>query len=75
MTQVFYCPPSREVNSDEPKHADYPHFPGTLYDCLLCESECFCGPGDFECIHCDSVRESEAMATKYDNAALYDQNS
>lgn len=25
-------------------HADYPHHPGTLYDCAACEWECFCDP-------------------------------
>lgn len=23
-------------------HADYPHHPGTLYDCPACERECYC---------------------------------
>lgn len=22
-----------------PEHADYPHWPGTLYDCPACEAE------------------------------------
>ena len=33
-------------------HADYPHHPGTLYDCLACESQYFCGEmGD--CLFCE----------------------
>jgi len=35
----------------EPAHADYPHHPGTLYDCPACEAECFCNPG-YGCVHC-----------------------
>jgi len=31
------------------KHADYPHTPGTLYDCPACESECFCA--DMNTVH------------------------
>lgn len=23
-------------------HVDYPHIPGYLFDCPLCESQCFC---------------------------------
>ena len=36
------------------KHADYPHEPGRLYDCPLCESQCFCtGEGtDALCVFC-----------------------
>ncbi|MFF5973718.1 hypothetical protein ACFY7C_19535 [Streptomyces sp. NPDC012769] len=25
--------------SDEPEHVDYPHWPGTLYDCPACEAQ------------------------------------
>lgn len=32
-------------------HADYPHVPGTLYDCRKCESQCFCSDGP-ECVYC-----------------------
>lgn len=59
----------------ELSHNDYPHEPGTLYDCMLCESECFCHPVGGECIHCALAQESEDMATEYDRAAWYDQNS
>jgi hypothetical protein len=36
------------------EHVDYPHEPGTLYDCEACESECFCeGDGtDWLCLFC-----------------------
>jgi len=33
------------------KHADYPHEPGTLYDCLVCETTCFCADG-YTCVRC-----------------------
>lgn len=33
------------------EHVDYPHTPGTLYDCPACEAECFCTDG-FQCVHC-----------------------
>lgn len=33
------------------EHVAYPHFPGRLYDCLACEAECFCTPGETECIY------------------------
>ena len=32
-------------------HVDYPHTPGTLYDCPACEAACFC-TGGFRCVHC-----------------------
>jgi hypothetical protein len=32
-------------------HADYPHQPGTLYDCPACESSCHCTPGSAQCIY------------------------
>lgn len=34
------------------EHVDYPHRPGTLYDCWACESECFCVDGSMPCLHC-----------------------
>jgi hypothetical protein len=33
------------------EHVDYPHTPGTLYDCPACEARCFCTDG-FRCVHC-----------------------
>ena len=44
----------------EIEHADYPHHPGTLYDCPACESECFChrtGGFDVKCVFCVSLEE------------------
>lgn len=32
-------------------HNVYPHTPGTLYDCLACQEECFCEEG-FTCVYC-----------------------
>lgn len=42
-------------------HSVHPHDPGTLYDCLACESECFCDAmGAFNrCIHCDLEQNAE----------------
>jgi hypothetical protein len=40
--------------ADQPNragHVDYPHTPGTLYDCPACEADCFCADG-FRCVHC-----------------------
>jgi hypothetical protein len=35
-------------------HADYPHNPGTLHDCVACEDNCYCSgvKGDPKCLHC-----------------------
>lgn len=30
------------VRLDMTGHADYPHNPGTLYDCPICETVCYC---------------------------------
>lgn len=47
----------------DPQHADFPHFPGMLYDCPACESECFCTDGT-PCVYCaiqSETREEPAM--------------
>ncbi len=36
---------------DHPRHADYPHEPGNLYDCPACEAACLCTDG-FVCVRC-----------------------
>lgn len=43
-------------------HVDYPHLPGYLYDCQLCESRCFCDgdPGHTECVYCAIQQEGES---------------
>lgn len=33
------------------RHADYPHHPGTLYDCPACEAACHCTPGSAQCVY------------------------
>lgn len=42
-------------------HVDYPHEPGTLYDCMGCEfGTCVCDPEDedgFGCVSRDCLRE------------------
>lgn len=44
----------------EPVHVDYPHEPGTLYDCAACESHCHCtaNPYDTMCVACAIAQES-----------------
>jgi hypothetical protein len=48
-------------------HVDYPHEPGYLYDCLACESECFCesdaveGGTQAPCIFCCNYKESQGV--------------
>lgn len=37
--------------TDQLQHADYPHEPGTLYDCPACESRCHCTPDSTECVY------------------------
>lgn len=32
-------------------HNEYPHLPGTLYDCQACESACHCTPDSAECVY------------------------
>jgi hypothetical protein len=41
------------------EHADYPHSPGTLYGCRVCESRCFCRqlPKRVGCVGCAVRRE------------------
>lgn len=46
------------MNMLELIHADYPHNPGRLYDCMACEAECFCLPGETPCVHCQSDEEA-----------------
>lgn len=31
-------------------HNSYPHQPGTLYDCTVCENSCFCDGLTVECV-------------------------
>lgn len=50
---------SKDAMSEKLDHDAYPHHPGTLYDCLACESECFCyrtGGFDVKCIYCAEER-------------------
>jgi len=39
-------------------HADYPHEPGSLYDCQACEQRCHCRPNQTQCVHCAIAEES-----------------
>jgi hypothetical protein len=42
---------------DSAKHVDYPHQPGTLYDCPACEAECFCSDELVCCVRCAGTEE------------------
>lgn len=54
-------------------HADYPHFPGSLFDCEACEETCYCVPGETECVHCALVAERKLnrRAIRYVNRFTY----
>lgn len=44
-----------------PKHVDYPHHAGTLYDCPACEEICYCGFDgilELSCLSCSISIES-----------------
>lgn len=47
-------------------HVDYPHEPGTLYDCPACEEQCYCNNGT--CVHCAEVAAGwgDFMEATYD---------
>jgi hypothetical protein len=57
---VVECLPHNEDGESEPAgwmilcqneiHANYPHEPGRLYDCVACESVCHCTRGSTECV-------------------------
>lgn len=57
MVALLYC-----EGELRPKHANYPHNNGTLYDCVACEAQCFCAKLEegqteevgepVECVHC-----------------------
>jgi hypothetical protein len=53
---------STNLVSPEPdRHVDYPHTPGTLYDCPACEAACFCTDG-VQCVHCAITAETATGA-------------
>lgn len=60
-------------------HVDYPHEPGTLYDCMGCElGECTCDPEDedgFGCVSQDCLRDLAIpfeLVVEEDETDLYD---
>lgn len=64
------------TTTPEPLHADYPHNPGTLYDCPACESRCHChdlaqalaldlGEADWLCVSCAIA--AEAIAAHFES--------
>jgi hypothetical protein len=42
----------------ELEHVDYPHNPGTLYNCPACEGNCYCDDVGL-CLHCDLIEEAD----------------
>jgi len=62
MVATMYAEGSIQDMDPGPFHVSYPHTPGGLYDCGLCESECFCEDmrkgfapevaADIECVYC-----------------------
>lgn len=65
-------------------HVEYPHEPGTLYDCMGCElGPCTCDPEDedgFGCVSRDCLRElfvpfvpAEDSILDEDEFVLYDE--
>ena len=49
------------LGSPEPvRHVDYPHTPGTLYDCPACEAGCFC-TDSYACVRCAIAAERDAQ--------------
>lgn len=45
-------------------HVNYPHNPGTLWDCLACESACYCRSDGQECVYCASLADSDYLTEK-----------
>lgn len=54
-------------------HADYPHTPGSLWDCAACEENCYCRPGQTMCVHCElqSERELNKRTIRYIDRFTY----
>lgn len=57
-----------EDQEERVDHADYPHEPGTLYDCEACESRCHCDhlkaqydPGYTQCVFCAMLQERHQL--------------
>jgi hypothetical protein len=51
----------------EDGHADYPHTPGSLFDCEACEATCYCVPDETQCVHCalKAERKINRRAIRY----------
>ena len=49
------------AKADQAAHADYPHEPGTLYDCPVCEAVCYCFDG-YVCVRCTIVGEANGRS-------------
>jgi hypothetical protein len=74
MNDRTYC--DADFDGIGVKHADYPHNPGTLYDCPACEQVCHCDADDVvtmgderdKCVHCqddDSLDEFYGVDQTY----------
>jgi hypothetical protein len=40
-----------------PRHVDYPHEPGRMYECEACEAQCHCTPDTTECVYVGAHKE------------------
>lgn len=58
VTTLASKTPSDRPTSPLDLHTDYPHQPGTLYDCPACEATCFCTDRN-QCAHCAIEAEGE----------------
>lgn len=54
------------IDTDAPEHTEYPHQPGTLYDCPGCEAQCHCDhiraqwdASYTQCVFCALLKEKE----------------
>lgn len=69
LGETTYCDNScrtfRVTTDAVTAHADYPHFPGMLYDCPACELACHCETAlaPFTCVHCAITAETTEEST------------
>ena len=55
-------------------HADYPHEPGYLPDCLACQTRCHCcgHAGHEDCVHCALVESGESTCDESNGCEAHD---
>lgn len=57
-------PAEPESATAEADHSDYPHWPGTLYDCPACEARCYCDADSAECVYSGEHATTERTTDK-----------